>query len=120
MSDNHLRESGYRLLDIIWSREPLTSRELAEHAAERLGWSRTTTYTVLKKLVDDGYCANENARVRALIAREEVQRTDSERLVSSRFGGSLPKFITAFMDSRAMSKEEADEIIRLLEEYKGE
>lgn len=120
MGDNNLRESGYRLLDIVWNNEPLTSRQLAEHAAESLGWSRTTTYTVLKKLVDDGYCENVNARVRSLVAREEVQRTESERLVRSRFGGSLPRFITSFMDSRSMSREEADEIIKMLEEYKGE
>lgn len=118
-----IRESEYRLLSIIWNNEPLSSRELTVKAEEELGWKRTTTYTVLKALIEYGLCQNDNATVTALVKRDEFERKDSERVaeyIRGRFSGSLPQFLTAFIDENGMSDEEADEIMRILQEFKGE
>lgn len=117
---NKLKESEIRLLNIIWDNEPLTSRELTVKAEETLGWKRTTTYTVLKWLIERGICENENKVVRALIKRGEAEKEDSKQVaeyVKKRFGGSLPNFITSFVRSEEMTKEDAAEIVRILEQY---
>lgn len=121
--DFKLADAPYRLLKIIWSNEPLTSMDLAKIALEELGWKRTTTYSVLKALINQGFCENENTIVKSLIAPDEVEKQDSARIAEyakSRFGGSLPRFITAFVDSRGMTKEEADEIMEILKKNYGE
>ena len=58
----HLKlcESDYRFMNVIWENEPLPSRELVELCAEQLGWKKSTTYTVIKKLCERGFIKNEN------------------------------------------------------------
>lgn len=121
--DFKLAEAPYRLLKIIWSNEPLTSMELAKLAQAELGWKRTTTYSVLKALINQGACENENTIVRSLVTPEEVERCDSSRIAEqarSRFGGSLPRFIAAFVDGEGMTREEAEEIMEILRKNYGE
>lgn len=118
-----LAEAPYRLLKIIWDNEPLTSMDLAKFAQTEFGWKRTTTYSVLKALITQGLCENENTIVKSLVSPEEVERHDSTRIAEyakSRFGGSLPRFISTFVDSKGMTKEEADEIMEILRENYGE
>ena len=113
-------ESEYRFCLILWEREPVSSGELVKLCGERLGWKPTTTYTVLKALVNHGYCENVDSTVRSLVTREQVEREDSTRIAGyarERFGGSLPKFIATFVSSEGMSRNEAEEIIRMLEDF---
>ncbi|HBC91575.1 MAG TPA: BlaI/MecI/CopY family transcriptional regulator, partial [Pelotomaculum sp.] len=79
-------------------------------------WKKSTTYTVLKKLCERGILQNKEAVVTALIKREEVQKYESNAVVKKTFEGSLPKFLTAFLDDRKLSEQEAEELKRIIEE----
>ena len=116
MDELKLYESEYRFMEIIWEAQPVRSTELARLAAYQLGWKKSTSYTVLKKLSGRGFVKNEGAVVTALVQREEVQRYESESLVDKSFGGSLPAFLTAFLRDRRLTREEAEEIRRMIEE----
>lgn len=113
-----LSNADYRLLDIVWDAEPVASPELCKLAEVQLGWKRTTTYTVIKRLCDKGYLKSEDTVVTALVERESVQRAEGRQVLRSSFGGSLPKFVAAFLDGGEVSDEEAHELERLLEEYR--
>ena len=115
--NNKLREHEYRLLDIIWAYEPMSSKKLVSIAGEELGWKPSTTYTVIKNLSCAGYVENVNSVVRSLVSREQVQRVDSAEIVSKRFGGSLPRFVATFISSEGMSVEDAREISEMLSGY---
>ncbi len=115
MEEKKLYESEYRFMNIVWEREPLKSTELARLCGERLGWKKSTCYTVLKKLVERGFVENENAVVRALVSREEVQRYESGTVVDKNFDGSLPAFVTAFLKDRKLTKKEAEELKEMIE-----
>ena len=113
-----LYDAEYRLAGIVWDNEPIHSRELAEKCAARLGWKRSTTYTMLKKLCEKGVLCNDDAQVSALIKREQIQRTESRAVVERRFGGSLPGFVAAFLSERTLSEEEAEELRLLIESHR--
>lgn len=113
-----LCESDYRFMVIIWEHEPVASGALVELSAQTLGWKKSTTYTVLKKLCEKGFAKNEGSVVTALIPREQVQAYESERFVERAFDGSLPGFLTAFLGGKTISKQEADELKRLIDEHK--
>ena len=119
MGEFRLTESYYRLLDIIWRCEPMTLQSLVEHASHELGWKRTTVTTVLKKLCDTGYCRYDSKTVSSLVPRGSVEREDSAEIVKSRFGGSLPRFVTAFIEGNDLSDSEINEILTLLNERRG-
>ena len=113
-----ISEGEYRLACIVWDNEPLPSGRLVELAADKLGWKKSTTYTVLKKLVSRGVLKNENATVSALIPRADILREESRDVVERTFGGSLPSFLTSFMSGRTLSAAEAEELKALIDRFR--
>ena len=63
MSDLKMGPVETRFAEIIWDREPVGSTELVRLAEEALGWKKSTTYTVLKRLCDRGIFQNEGGTV---------------------------------------------------------
>lgn len=111
-----LYDAEYKFVDLIWENEPVNSTELTKLCRERLGWKKSTTYTVLRKLCERGILKNENAVVESLAKREEVQKYESEALIDRTFGGSLPTFLTAFLGEKKLTAAEAAELKRIIEE----
>ena len=108
-------ESEYRFCLILWEREPVTTTELVALCQERLGWKRTTTYTVIKRLGERGVVRNDNGVVTALVSREEAQVSEIDELMEKKFQGSLPAFLAAFARRQDLSPEEVEEIRRIIE-----
>ena len=115
MEEKRLFDGEYRFMNLVWEMEPVNSTELSKACFSRLGWKKSTSYTVLKKMAERGFVKNESAVVTALVSREEVQRYESESIVDKSFGGSLPAFVTAFLKDRKLSGKEADEIRAMIE-----
>lgn len=120
MNDLKLCESDYRFMSVVWDCAPVSSGALVRLCQDRLGWKKSTTYTVLKKLAEKGFLKNENSTVSALIPREEVQIFESGYVVDKAFGGSLPAFVAAFTRGRSLTAAEADELQRLIDESRKE
>ena len=113
-----LAEGEYRFACIVWENEPLPSGRLVELCREKLGWKKSTTYTVLKKLVERGVLRNEGAVVSAVIPKEEILREESRAVVERTFAGSLPSFLAHFMGGRTPSDAEANELKALIDRYR--
>lgn len=113
-------ESEYRFCLILWKHEPINSTKLAKLCNEQLGWSRTTTYTVIKRLSERGMVKNENAIVTSLVSKEEVQAAEIDEMVEKTFEGSLPAFIAAFTKRKSLTPEQVEEIQKMIDSYKEE
>ena len=118
MDGKRLCESDYRFLRVIWDNEPLSSAKLVYLCAEQLGWKKSTTYTMLKKLCEKGMVQNQDATVTSLVLRDAVQAAESEKFVEETFSGSLPGFLVAFLGGKTISDAEADELKRLIDAHK--
>lgn len=113
-----LTKSEERFANIIWKNEPLGSGDLVILCDKELQWKKSTTYTVLKKLCEKGIFQNENAVVSSQITKDEYYAKQSIRFVEDTFGGSLPKFLTAFISGKSLSKDQAEELKRLIDDHK--
>jgi len=113
-----LTKSEENFADIIWQNEPIGSGDLVKLCEKEMNWKKSTTYTVLKKLCDKGVFQNENAIVSSLITKDEYYSRQSIRFVEDTFGGSLPKFLTAFISGKKLSKHQAEELKRLIDEHR--
>ena len=114
MEDYRLGLVESKFADIIWSHEPLPSRELVTLCQQELNWKKPTTYTVLRKLCERGIFRNEEGLVSSVIRREEFYALQSEKYVADSFQGSLPAFLAAFTQRKSLTQEEIDEIRRLI------
>ncbi|MBQ8263190.1 MAG: BlaI/MecI/CopY family transcriptional regulator [Oscillospiraceae bacterium] len=119
MKDMHLGAAESRFADIIWEGEPLGSGELAKRAEEAIGWKRTTSYTVLKRLCERGIFENDGGTVRSLISREDFYAMQSEKVVEESFKGSLPAFVAAFTGRKKLTDKEIDELQSLIDSMRG-
>ena len=116
-----IHESEYRFCLILWQHEPVTAAELVRLCQQELGWKRTTTYTVIKRLSERGVLCSEGGQVRSLVSREQAQAFEIDELVEKRFGGSLPAFVAAFTRRQDLSEGELDEVQRMIDRIrKGE
>lgn len=115
MSVPKVFESEYRFCTILWEHEPVGSTELVRMCKEQLGWSKATTYTVIRRLSERGVVRSENAVVSALVTQQDVQIAEIDELMEKRFGGSLPSFVAALSRKRRLTPEQEAEILRIIE-----
>lgn len=118
MEKYHLCDSEYRFMQVVWEAAPVGSGRLVELCAARLGWKKSTTYTVLKKLCERGLLQNENSTVTVLAPREVVTAEAAGEFVDRTFGGSLPGFLAAFMSGRSLTEAEAEDLKRLIDAHR--
>ena len=121
MATPKIHESEYRFCLILWERGPITAVELAKLCLAQLGWKRTTTYTVIKRLGERGVLKNEDGTVTALVSKEEAQAQEINALVEEKFQGSLPAFVAAFTKRQDISDKDLEELQRMVDRIrKGE
>ena len=108
-------ESEYRFCLILWAHEPIKSKELVRLCQEQLGWKRTTTYTVIKRLGEKGVLCNDNGTVTSLVSKDAVQANEIDELVEKTFEGSLPAFVAAFTKRQKLSEQDLDEVQHMID-----
>ena len=115
MSIPKIPESEYRFCLIMWEQEPVAATDMVKLCREQLGWKRTTTYTVIKRLSERGVLKLENGIVTSLVSKEEAEASEIEDLVEKKFGGSLPAFVAAFTKHQSISENDLDEMQRMID-----
>lgn len=120
MEEFKLFDAEFKFVSIIWDLEPVNSTELSKICLDKLGWKKSTTFNMIRKLAERGILKNENATVIALVKREQVQKYESEALLEKAFEGSLPAFLTTFLKGKKLSTKEAQEIKSMIEEATNE
>lgn len=118
MKEFKLTEIEERFAELIWQREPIGSGKLVKLCEKEMNWKKSTMYTVLKKLCEKGIFQNKDAVVTSLVTRDEYYSKQSRNFVEETFGGSLPKFLTAFINDKKLSSQEAEELKKLIDDYK--
>jgi predicted transcriptional regulator len=118
MKHYKLAEAEEKFAELIWKNEPIGSGDLVKLSEKEMNWKKSTTYTVLKKLCEKGFFQNENAVISSVITKDEYYANQSIRFVEDTFGGSLPKFITAFISGKKLSNQQAEELKRLIDKHK--
>ena len=120
MKDYQMGAVESRFAEIIWKNEPISLGTLIKFCEEELGWKKSTTYTVLKRLCDKGIFKNNGGEVVSLVSKEDFYSLQSERFVEQTFGGSLPAFLSAFTSRKNLNEAEVEALRRMVREYDKE
>ena len=119
MNTPKIFESEYRFCLILWEHEPINSTKLAALCKEQLGWSKATTYTVIRRLAERGVLKNENTTVSSLVSKEQAQQSELQSMMEKTFEGSVPAFVSAFANCQKLTKEDIEQLESLINSYKG-
>ncbi len=115
-----LFDSELKVMELLWREGELSAKTLAEMLGEQVGWSKTTTYTVIKKCVDKGAVSrtDPNFICRAEITKEQAQEYETEELINRMYEGSADKLVASLLGSRRLSAKEIENLKKLVEELK--
>lgn len=113
-----IHESEYRFCLVLWEQEPITAVELAKLCQQQLGWKRTTTYTVIKRLGERGVLKNENGTVSSLISKQQAQAAEIDELMEEKFEGSVPAFLAAFTKRQHLTDDQLDQMQHMIDQIR--
>ena len=96
-----LAETEYRILNLVWAEEGITAKNLAEALRHSVGWSKTTTYTIISRCIQKGYIRREEPRFHchSLISREQVGEQETDALLG-RYYADRPERLVASLLAR--------------------
>ena len=125
MNEKHisLTEAEWTVMECLWEKSPRTGRETVEWLDRRMGWTRSTTLTVLRRLEAKGAVAGDTEgelkTFRPLIAREEVAAQETENLLDRVYKGSLSLLVSSLTRKQSLPQNEIDELYAILREMEG-
>jgi len=118
MDESRLGAVEARFADMIWQSAPIGSGELVKLCEKELGWKKSTTYTMLRRLCQRGLFENRDSVVRTVVTREDFYARQSQQFVEDTFSGSLPAFLAAFTSKRDLSDEEVTQLQQLIDRHR--
>ncbi len=109
--------SEIKVMEIIWDNGEITAKEIAAEMAKTAGWSKTTTYTVIKKCLEKGAAVRKDPGFLcvAAISREEVQAFETQELIDRLFGGAPDMLVSALINSGKISGEQLNALRNAIE-----
>ena len=125
MNDKNLTltEAEWTVMECLWEKSPRTGRETVEWLDKRMGWTRSTTLTMLRRLEAKGAVAGdtegEPKTFRPLIAREDVAVRETENLLERAYKGSLSLLVSSLTKKQSLPQKEIDELYAILREMEG-
>ena len=120
MDREHIDLTGaeWNVMECLWEKSPRTGRETADQLKERVGWSRSTVLTLLRRLEEKGAVAGEDTggvkAFRPLIQREDAALREAESLLERAYRGSLGLMVSALTKKQTLSQREIDELYEVL------
>ncbi len=116
--ETKLFDSELKIMEILWKEGDITAKQIAERTAVQIGWSKTTTYTVIKKCVEKGVIERRepNFVCHPLITRQEAQQYETHELINKMYDGAPDQLIASLLGSKTLSKEEIARLKQLIYE----
>ncbi|MFQ9873109.1 MAG: BlaI/MecI/CopY family transcriptional regulator [Oscillospiraceae bacterium] len=120
MEQIRISDAELKLMEYIWQTPGVRAAQLVELAREDCGWTKNTTYTLLKRMVDKGVIAREDPGFACtpLIDRELVCSEETNTLIDRLYEGSRKMFLASFLRREKLTEDEIDEIRRIIDESK--
>ena len=116
--DHTLTPTEWHLMECLWEKSPRTGREAVEYLEESVGWSRSTTLTMLRRMTEKGAirCGEEDGVkvYEPLIQKEEAMLHETDDFLSRVYKGSISMMMSAITQKQDLSRKEIDELYAIL------
>lgn len=111
-----LYDSELNIMEYLWCTGEASAKEIAAEMAQTVGWSKTTTYTVLKKCVDKGAVERQEPgfHCRPLISREQTREYETRELINKLYNGSADLLVASLLGQQKLSDEEIGRLKQLI------
>ena len=119
----NLTSAEWHLMECLWEKSPQIGREVVEHLKKSVGWSRSTTLTLLRRMTEKGLIRCEEIdgvnAYSPLVDREVSVVNETENFLNRVYKGSISMLMSAITKKQDLTKEEIDELYAILKEAEG-
>ncbi|MBQ8519708.1 MAG: BlaI/MecI/CopY family transcriptional regulator [Agathobacter sp.] len=119
----NLTSAEWNVMECLWEKASITGREATDMLEERMGWNRSTTLTLLRRLEEKGAIASDSKGAkkmfRPIVTREDAALQETEDFLDRVYNGSISLMLSAMTRKQALSKEEIDELYAMLKDMEG-
>ena len=119
----NLTEAEWSVMECLWEHSPRTGREVTQDLAEKEGWNRSTTLTLLSRLESKGAVSSNSEGTKktfsAVLQREDAAMRETEDFLSRVYKGSLSLMVSSMTQKKVLSKNEIQELYAMLKELEG-
>ncbi len=117
-----LAESERKVMEVLWEGKTSFARDVAAELHTRVGWGKTTTYTMLNRCMEKGYLKRVEPRFRCipLLTKEEVARQETEYLVCHSFDGKPELLVEKLVREKKLDARQLEELSRIAREIEEE
>ena len=118
-----LTKTEWNLMECLWEASPRTGREATDYMRKHVGWTRSTTLTMLRRMSEKGLISceeKEGVKVYTpLIKREDAVIRETDDFLKRVYKGSISLMMSAITKIQELTKEEIDELYAILREAEG-
>ena len=112
----------WNLMECLWETAPCTGREAAEYLKKHIGWSRSTTLTLLRRMTEKGILKCKKVDginvYNPLLKREDAVKRETRDFLRRVYKGSVSMMVSALTEKMDLSQEEINELHAILRQAK--
>ena len=117
-----------QVMELLWEGDALDENgeikaiDLANIMKEKYNTSKTSAYTFFSRLIDKGAISRRypNYTISVLVSREDALYNKQKEVFNKFFKGSLLNMCKTFLTNEDISKEEIDEMRKLIDSFDEE
>lgn len=116
----NIRKSELNILEVLWTEGEMPASRLYRILEEKIGWKKSTTYTVIGKCIEKGFVkrVEPDFICQPLVSRGEVQKAKIGDMLQDYFSNSKGSFLSAFLKEIPLTDEEMKELKDIVKELK--
>jgi BlaI family transcriptional regulator, penicillinase repressor len=117
MENSKLYDSELKLMELLWEMEPVSAKQLSLAAADRIGWNKNTTYTIIKKLIDKNVISRSEPGFvcTSRVNKQDVRMAETQSLIERLYDGSKKAFFAALFQRETLSEDELADLKSMID-----
>ena len=119
----NIPEMEWEVMELLWAKGPVTGREATDSLEEKMGWSRSTTLTHLRRMEAKGAVGSSTddglKTFFPLITRNDAVLAETESFLDRVHKGSLSLMVSCLTKKENLSQEEISQLHTLLNKMEG-
>ena len=115
--EGKLFDSELRIMNVIWKKGSVTAKEIAQEMKNQVGWSKATTYTLIRRCIDKGAIERTDPKIvcRALVSREEIRHSQVLNLIDKLYDGIPDQLVASLLTrDKYLSQEKIAELTKMV------
>lgn len=111
-----LFDSELKIMDVLWKNGDTTAKQMAEILKAQVGWSKTTTYTLIKRCIDKGAVKRiePNFLCHPLVTIEQARELETTELINKMYDGAADQLVASILGNKNLSAKEIEHLKQLV------